>query len=488
MRAASKGLAIPGVPLGILVGVVLLGVAAGGRRSAADAPGSPAHPALKLPGRVEAFAQARLYARVGGTVQSWQADIGDRVKKGQVLAQVSAPELEAELKQKAALVAMAEAEDEQGRGGVQVAEAALAQARAGVAEAEAAVKSAAADLKFRQAEAERMKVLFQQKAVDQQVLAEQLHQVNGAEAALKQAEAKVEMARAAAQVAEAKRARAAAGSRVVKARVEVARADLQRVQVLLQDATVQAPFDGEVIRRDVNVGDVVAPPNTGGTDPLFVVGRTDPVRVVVAVPEQDATRVVAGIPAVVRVPVLNGRELAGKVTRTAGALDPNAHTLRAEIELANPEGKLLPGMTVTVALTPESRPGRTGPPERPRDDPAPKPAAADAADVKALARARREAAEKVYGALLKQRQLGLAGADAEQFYLWSRRWLEAQRDASGTKEERLAALEAHLQRMTDVQKVAAQLAKAGQAPTWQGAAADFYRTEAELWLAQEKAR
>jgi multidrug efflux pump subunit AcrA (membrane-fusion protein) len=427
-----------------------------------------------------------LYSRISGTVQTLQADIGDHVKKGQVLAELSVAELEAELKQKAALVSQAQAEAEQVRGGVQVAEASLAQANAGVAEAEAAVKSAAAELRFRQVQTERMKALVQQKAVDDRILDELLDRVNAAEATLKQAGAKLELAKAAVQVAEAQRAQAGAGFKAAQARIEVARAELQQVEALLQYASLRAPFDGVVTRRDVNVGDLVGPPSTGRADLLFVVTRADSVRVVVAVPDREAQLVAPCVPAAVRFAVLKGQKFAGKVTRTSGTLDPKTHTLRAEIDLANPDGKLLPGMFATVTLTLEGHPDGSGPVEKPRDLPAPKPAAAEAADVKALAKARLDAAEKVYGALMKQWQAGLGRADIDQFYRWSLHWLDAQRDTNGGKEERLGALEGHFQRMMEVQRFVAELVKTGQSPAWQGPAADFYRTEAELWLAQEK--
>jgi len=106
------------------------------------------------------------------------------------------------------------------------------------------------------------------------------------------------------------------------------------------------------------------------------------------------------------------------------------------------------------------------------------------------ARARAEAARKVY-----EGSLARFGIDArykpeiEHFHLWSRRWMEAEREAAGTKAERTAAAQGHLGRMKKWAKLVEQDNKAGG--TFSGAdvaATEFYCLEAEAWLAQEKAR
>jgi HlyD family secretion protein len=109
-----------------------------------------------------------------------------------------------------------------------------------------------------------------------------------------------------------------------------------------------------VTRRSVNTGELVGLPGIGKAEPpLFVVARTDSVRISVALPEEAATAVTPGARAVIRVPALGGQEFGGKVTRMAGGLDPGTRTLRAEIALPNPGGKLLPGMYGTAAITVE---------------------------------------------------------------------------------------------------------------------------------------
>jgi multidrug resistance efflux pump len=454
------------------MGAALLSLAAG------DLPGEQrkdARQVLEVPGQIEAREQARLFARVAGHVEKVHVDIGDRVKTGDVLADLGLPEVEAEHKQKVALVAQAEAETEQVRQGLRAAEALLAVATARVLEAEAGVAQARANLEFRKKTYDRMRELGRTGAVDEKLLDEAKQQLEAALAALAEAETKVKVAKAASDAGAAQRDRAQAEVKVAAARLEVARAEVRRVEAVLQFAKVRAPFDGFVVQRSVNTGTFAGPPSGDRAEPLFVVARLDTVRVVAALPERAVPLVKLGAPAVVRLDVYKGQEFEGKVTRTAVALDAATRTLRVEIDLPNPEGKLRPGMFGTVAFAVE----------RPADD---KPAPEKPADVGALEKARLDSAQKAFETAVKARAQGGAGASAEQLYLWSQRWLDAQRDVSAKKEDQLAAFEPHVARMKDLENLTKNLIKAGQLPLQDGFAAEFYRTDAELQLARAKAK
>jgi multidrug resistance efflux pump len=333
-----------------VLGCVVLGtLAAVSACSAGDPEQKDAQPVLKVPGSVEPFAEARLFARITGYVQKAQADIGDRVRKGRVLAELAVPEREAELARKKALVIQTEVEVQQAQGSLKEVSASVELTSAQVQEAEASVKRDQATLKFRTAQHSRIKTLVASGSVEQGLLDTETDRLNAAKAALNEAEFKLQTAKVARQKAAARRDTAEAGVRLAKARLDVARADLQRVTALLQYARIVAPFDGVVTRRSVSVGDLAAPPR-GRAMPLFTVARLDTVRVVVNVPDKDAPRVRVGSEASIKLDALPGQVLKGKVTRTAAALDPAKRTLRAEIDLPNPDGKLLPGMYGTVTL------------------------------------------------------------------------------------------------------------------------------------------
>src|SRR5439155_1439283 len=159
---------------------------------------------IEQPGQIEGIEQTPLFAKIAGYVAEWKHDIGDEVRKDDVLAVLSVPEIDEELRQKEAAVSLADA-----------------------------------------------------------------------------------------SIVQAKRALDAA-----EANRRVADADRRHTAAVLSYATIKAPFDGVVTRRTVDVGQFVQPASgPGGAPPLFVVVRTNPVRIFVDTPEVDAPFVVRGTPA-----------------------------------------------------------------------------------------------------------------------------------------------------------------------------------------------
>ncbi|MBN9119727.1 MAG: efflux RND transporter periplasmic adaptor subunit, partial [Planctomycetes bacterium] len=316
---------------------------------------------IEQPGTVMAFEETVLFAKLSGYVGrieddpdkkdrppgTRQIDIGSRVKKDQVLAVLAVPELEEEWKQKVALIKQAGAEVVQAEKSVEAARAAVASAESQVAVAEAGVERAQAQYERWQKEVDRIAKLLTGGVGDSQTLDETRNQLRAAEAGRKEATARVVSAQAAVKKAVADEAKATADVTSAKARSEVARAEAARLEALRGYTTIKAPFDGVVTRRAVNTGDLVSGTEKAG---LFAVARTDPVRVVVNVPEADAGLVAAGQD--VRL-TIQGPELAGKVVRTSWSLEPGSRTLRTEIDLPNEKGSLRPGMYVHAKLPAE---------------------------------------------------------------------------------------------------------------------------------------
>jgi RND family efflux transporter MFP subunit len=110
---------------------------------------------------------------------------------------------------------------------------------------------------------------------------------------------------------------------------------------------VRAPFDGVITVRNVDTGALV----NEGTTLLFRVAQVDRVRSYVNVPQADSASVHVGQVARLTIPDLPGRIFSGTVTRTANALDPSTRTLLVEVQVANPDHALLPGMYAQVDLT-----------------------------------------------------------------------------------------------------------------------------------------
>jgi multidrug efflux pump subunit AcrA (membrane-fusion protein) len=266
---------------------------------------------IEQPGfNIEAFQETPLYARLTGYVRKWNVDIGDHVRKDDVLAELAVPEMEVDLRQK---------------------EAAVRQAAAELGQARAAVLTAKAREDRTKSQYERMVKVAKSGVVDQENLDETRFAYDTAKAASEEAAAAVTAA---------------------EARVEVARAHRDYAATMLQYAKIRAPYDGVVTRRHVNTGDFVQPAGTGNKgQPLYIVSQLDPVRVFVNVPGTAAALVKDGDPVVLRLQGAGGQEFQGKVTRNARSLDPQSRTLRTEIDLPNLEDKLLPGMYVQACLS-----------------------------------------------------------------------------------------------------------------------------------------
>src|SRR5262249_54837 len=149
-------------------------------------------------------------------------------------------------------------------------------------------------------EYQRLKGLSQAKAIEKQALDEGLHRWEDAKAGLAETEAKVTAAKASREGCMAKREMAQAEVKVAQARLEVAKAEVKGVDAILQCSKVRAPFDGVIARRNVETG-VFASAGAGSkTEPLFVVVRTESVRVSFEIPEGAILHARPGTPALVR--------------------------------------------------------------------------------------------------------------------------------------------------------------------------------------------
>ena len=297
---------------------------------------------VEQPGAVQAYEEADLFAKIPGYVQKVNSDIGQRVKGGQVMAELFVPELEQEAKQKEAQIRQAEAELEQAKKALAAAEAGIASAEAMVAEAKAGVARADALAARWRSEVARVGGLVSGGVIDASTRDETRNQADAAEATRAEAVAHVASAAATARKAMADRDKAIADVAADVARLEVAKADARR-----HAAPARLHEDRGPVRRRRH------PPGRGhrrlrptGWARSHCSGSpgVDPVRVVVAVPEADAGLVAEGSPVRIAVQALPGPELTGTVARTSWSLDPGSRTLRTEVDVPNPDGRLRPGM------------------------------------------------------------------------------------------------------------------------------------------------
>jgi RND family efflux transporter MFP subunit len=259
---------------------------------------------LLLPGNIQPVTEAPILARAEGYVQRRYVDIGDRVAAGQLLAEVEAPDLDQQVRQ---------------------AQASVVQAQSDLERANAALEQGKANESIAKVTAERWDNLVRRGAVSKQENDQSQAQYQAQAANVRALERAVDAA---------------------KSNIAAMQANLGRLTEMQGYLKVRAPFAGVVTLRNVDVGTLV---NTGSTM-LFRIAQTNLLRTYLNVPQSNADDVHVGQTAYLATPELPERKFSGAVTRTANALDPSSRTLLVEVQVPNPEAKLLPGMYVEVDL------------------------------------------------------------------------------------------------------------------------------------------
>jgi RND family efflux transporter MFP subunit len=249
---------------------------------------------LVLPGETAAWYETTIYARVNGYVAKWLVDIGDHVKKGQALAIIETPELDAEL------------------------EAARAQLKA----AQAQVAARAAEAAFSKTTNERWR------DSPKGVVSEQERESKKAD--YESSEARLYAA---------------------NAQVALDKSKVDQYNALTEFKQVKAPFDGTITERKIDVGNLVTAGSGSTTTSLYRMAQTDPLRIFVDVPQSAAGELMnAGVPAEIRATGAVGGVFAGKIARSAESINAQARTMRVEVDMPNANHVLVPGMYVNIAF------------------------------------------------------------------------------------------------------------------------------------------
>ncbi len=266
---------------------------------------------LELPGTATALVEAPIYARASGYVGKRYVDIGDRVRNGQLLALIEAPDLDQQVDQ----------------------------ARSTLLQSESVLGQTQAQLNLQKVTWDRYTVLVQRGVLSKQDGDTQEASYLVAQANVKAAENSVMSNRAA----------------------------LDRLLKLQGYERVTAPFAGMVTARNIDVGSLIsvtggglgavgtigaAVPATGSSQggEMFRVADIERLRIFVSVPESSAPYITVGEAVNAYMGGMGGTAYEGKVTRTANAVDPNTRTLLTEVQVPNRDGKLLPGMYARVVF------------------------------------------------------------------------------------------------------------------------------------------
>jgi RND family efflux transporter MFP subunit len=246
---------------------------------------------LSLPGTTSAFEAATIYARQSGYIAERRVDIGSKVKVGDVLAVIAAPEVKDQ----------------------------LAQAKAQLAQMQAALKQAQASRTLANATYKRTSELVTQGWASKQQGDQDRAGMDTQTAAVNVAEANI-----AAQQAQV-------------ARLEEANGYSQ----------VVAPFDGVITQRSIDTGNLVTADSTSGTA-MFSIAHTNVLRIQVFVPQDAALGLNQGVVADITVPEIPGRVFHGTVARMADTLQAGTRTMLVEVDIDNADGALTAGLYCTV--------------------------------------------------------------------------------------------------------------------------------------------
>jgi HlyD family secretion protein len=307
---------------------------------------------IEQPGQIEGFEQTILYAKIAGFVQAYHVDIGDRVKKGQLLAELWVPELVEDVNQKIATVSQDVALISLAREELRAAEVTVTKMEAMLRLAEASRIRAEANYVRWEAQLGRDSRLLKTQVVTAETYDITVDQLRASQASQGETTAGVSAATAALDESKALRDKFAASVRVAEAHLRISEAERDRASAILGYAKIEAPYDGVVSRRDVDTGAYVQAPGSNNSDAqlLFEVVKTDTLRIFVDIPEVDAAWVRKGDLAQIRVQALGDRVFSGHVARFSWVLENQTRTLRTEIDLQNAEESLRPGMYATVFL------------------------------------------------------------------------------------------------------------------------------------------
>jgi RND family efflux transporter MFP subunit len=132
------------------------------------------------------------------------------------------------------------------------------------------------------------------------------------------------------------------------ASMEAAAANVKRLEETQAFQKIYAPFEGVITARNIDSGDLIDAGGSGPGKELFHLVAVRQMRVYVQVPQMNARSTAPGTAAELDVPEMPGRRFAGRVVRTSDSMDPASRTLKVEVDVANPQGALMPGEFVEV--------------------------------------------------------------------------------------------------------------------------------------------
>ena len=267
---------------------------------------------LTLSSELVPFQEIDVYAKVPGYVKELNVDFGSHVHKGQIMAVLEVPELQAQLDEDQAAI---RAQQDQ------------------VARAESEVGRAKAQHNMVHLQYQRLAGVA--KAQPGLVAQQEVDDAEGKDLA---AESQMEAVKGAYQAAQSQ--------------LVVSKAKLSHDQALYDYSKITAPFDGVVTQRYANLGALMQAGTTSTqATPLVRLSDENLYRLVIPVPESDVKYIHVGDPVAVRIPSLNNLTVRGKVARFSVDVSGATRTMHTEVDIPNVNGKLIPGTYAEADIT-----------------------------------------------------------------------------------------------------------------------------------------
>ncbi|HEY7158907.1 MAG TPA: efflux RND transporter periplasmic adaptor subunit [Gemmataceae bacterium] len=305
---------------------------------------------VRRPATVQSFEFANLYAKVSGYLSGQEVDIGSKVKEGDVLAKVYAPEKDKDVEKANADLAKTRADYNAKKARVDKANADLKAAQSQYERTKADVKKAQALVTLRRKIYQRYKGLAAEKAIQEELVDEKLEAQIVAEEQENAAEKAVDAAKSAVVAAGAEVEQTKADLKDAEAAIGVAQAALDRAKVWADYTTITAPYTGVVTKRNFHNRDFIRDASQGGALPMLMVARTDKMRIIVQVPDRDVPYLHEGAPADLKIDTLSDRHFKGTVARKAYQEAYDTRTMRTEVDILNPDGLLTDGMYGEIVI------------------------------------------------------------------------------------------------------------------------------------------
>ncbi|MBL8294602.1 MAG: efflux RND transporter periplasmic adaptor subunit [Bryobacterales bacterium] len=264
-----------------------------------------------LTAEFQPFQEVDVMAKVAGYVRTINVDLGDRVRDGQILAELEVPEMTDEISKASAAIEQSSAE--------------VAAARDELRRAESSHEIAHLSHSRLLQASQREPGLIPQQELD--------------------------VVRSRDLIAEAQLASAASRLRVDQQRVSVAKAEETRLKTMRNYVTISAPFAGTVTRRYANLGSMIQAGIASQSQamPLVRLSQLSTLRLSVPVPESLVPSIQTGRTVEVRVKSMD-RNFSGRIARMASRVDTATRTMVAEVDVPNPGGILMPGMYAEVSI------------------------------------------------------------------------------------------------------------------------------------------